>query len=123
MLASNHAAEINADRPKRLARKRASERIPRCVLAIGTAANLFFYATQCWATSVAAALPWDQTLIALQDMLVNVVAPAAIALAFFGAVILYTLGGRDKQAGRLVGSGIGGCIALAFVRLLNYVLP
>ena len=70
-----------------------------------------------------AALPWDQTLIALQDALIGIVAPAAIGLAFGGAVILYALGGHDKDAGRLVGSGIGGCIALAVVYLLNYVLP
>ena len=38
-------------------------------------------------------------------------------------LILYALGGRDEQAGRLFGSAIGGCIALAIVYLLNYVLP
>jgi hypothetical protein len=45
------------------------------------------------------------------------------ALAFTSGVILYALGGHDKQAGRLVGSGIGGCIGLAVVYLLSYVLP
>jgi len=55
-------------------------------------------------------------------MLISQVAPAAIALAFSGAVILYALG-NNKQAGRLAGSGIGGCIALVVVHLLNYVLP
>lgn len=68
-------------------------------------------------------LPWDQPLLALQDLLINIVAPAAIPLAFSGAVILYALGGHDKQAGRLAGSAIGGCIALAVVHLLNYVFP
>jgi hypothetical protein len=29
----------------------------------------------------AAQLPWDQTLLAFQDMLISIVAPAAIALA------------------------------------------
>ena len=66
-------------------------------------------------------LPWDQTLLALQDVLISIVAPAAIPLPFSAAVILYALGGHDRQAGRLVGSGIGGCIALAIVYLLNYV--
>ncbi|MGA8566831.1 MAG: hypothetical protein WB580_03465, partial [Candidatus Binataceae bacterium] len=70
-----------------------------------------------------AGLPWDQTLIALQAALIGTVAPAAIGLAFSGAVILYAVGGHDKDAGRLVGSGIGGCIALVFVHLLNYLLP
>jgi hypothetical protein len=59
----------------------------------------------------------------MQDMLVDPVAQAAIALAFSGALILYALAGHNKQAGRLVGSGIGGCIALAIIHLLNYVLP
>ncbi len=70
-----------------------------------------------------AVLPWDRTLTAVQDMLIDTVAPAAIALAFSGAVILYVLAGPNKQAVRLVGSGIGGCIALAIIHLLNYVLP
>jgi hypothetical protein len=60
-----------------------------------------------------AALPWDQTLLALQDLLISYVAPAAIGLALSAAIILYVLGGRDKQAGRLFGSALGGCIALA----------
>jgi len=64
---------------------------------------------------------WDQTLIALQNMLVGTVAPAAIGFAFTGAVVLYALGGHHEQAGRLFGSGLGGCIALAIVHLLNYV--
>lgn len=80
-----------------------------------------FAPTPCLAAT--GVLPWDQTLIALQDMLISTVAPAAIALAFSGALILYALGGHDKQAGRLVGSGIGGCIALAVVHLLNYAFP
>jgi hypothetical protein len=35
----------------------------------------------------------------------------------------HALGGHDEQARRLLGSGIGGCIALVVVHLLNYVLP
>lgn len=85
------------------------------------AATAVFGPVPCQAAT--AALPWDQTLIALQDMLISTVAPAAIAFALISAVILYALGGHDKQAGRLAGSGIGGCIALALVYLLNYVLP
>ena len=69
-----------------------------------------------------ASLPWDHTLVALQDMLITTLAPAAIGLAFTGAAILYALGGHDEQAGRLFGAGIGGCLALAVVYLLNYVL-
>jgi type IV secretory pathway VirB2 component (pilin) len=73
--------------------------------------------------AAAASLPWDHTLLALQDMLISTVAPAVIRLAFTGAAILYALGGHDKQAGRLFEAGIGGCFALAAVHLLNYVLP
>jgi hypothetical protein len=70
-----------------------------------------------------AALPWDLTLLALQDLLISYVASAAIGLALSGAIVLYMLGGRDEQAGRLFGSALGGCIALTVVKLLNYVLP
>ncbi len=70
-----------------------------------------------------AALPWDTTLIALQDIQITYVGPAAIGLALSGAIVLYALGGRNQQAGRLFGSALGGCIALAIVYLLNYVLP
>jgi hypothetical protein len=75
----------------------------------------------CWAATTA--LPWDQTLIALQDTLITYIAPAAIGLALSGAIVLHVLGGRDQQAGRLFGSALGDCIALAVVKLLNYVLP
>lgn len=68
-----------------------------------------------------AALPWDYTLIAMQDMLIAYIAPAAIGLALSGSIVLYALGGRDEQAGRLFGSALGGCIALAIVHFLNYV--
>ncbi len=80
-----------------------------------------FSAAPCWAAT--AALPWDYTLIALQDMLITYIAPAAIGLALSAAIVLYALGGRDEQAGRLFGSALGGGIALAVVKLLNCVLP
>ena len=75
----------------------------------------------CWATT--GALPWDQTLITLQDILIGPVAHAVIALAFIGSGFLYAVGGYDKQAGRLAASGIGGCLALSALRLLNSVFP
>ena len=89
----------------------------------GPATALLLRASPCLAAQPAAQLPWDQTLLAFQDMLISIVAPAAIALAFTGAVVLYALRGHDKQAGLLAGSGVGGCITLAVVHLLNYVLP
>lgn len=95
-----------------------TDRLLAVTIATATALSL---AAPCQAAT--AALPWDYTLIALQGMLINYVAPAAIGLALSGAIVLYALGGRDEQAGRLFGSALGGCIALAVVYLLNYVLP
>jgi hypothetical protein len=66
-------------------------------------------------------LPWDYTLLAMQDMLVRTIAPPVIGFAFAGSVLLYAIGGHDEQAGRLFGSGIGGLIALAVVYFLHYV--
>lgn len=94
------------------------------------AGNLFVI----WATAMgpafratcqaaAAAMPWDYTLIALQDMLITYIAPAAIGIALSGSIVLYALGDRDGRAGQLFGSALGGCIALGIVYLLNYVLP
>lgn len=99
---------------------------------MNTATARKFFATLATATALflpvpcqaaTAVLPWDRTLTAMQDMLIDTVAPASIALALTGAVIFYALGGHDKQAGRLVGSGIGGSIALVIVHLLKYILP
>lgn len=93
----------------------------RRVFAIVAIATVLSLPTPGWAAT--AALPWDYTLIALQDMLITYIAPAAIGLALSGAFVLFGLGGRDVQAGRLFGSALGGCIALAIVYLLNYLLP
>jgi hypothetical protein len=68
-----------------------------------------------------AARPWDYTLIALQDTLITYIAPAELGLTLGAALVLYALGGRDEQAGRLFGSALGGCTTLAIVYLLNYV--
>jgi hypothetical protein len=86
-----------------------------------TTGTAFSGQAPCQAATVA--LRWDQTLIALQGVLIDTVAPAAIGLALTGAAILCTLGGHDEQARRMLSSGIGGYIALAIVHLPNYVLP
>jgi hypothetical protein len=57
----------------------------------------------------------------LHDLLITYVAPAAIRLALSGATILYLAVVMSKP--RLFGSALGHCIALAVVKLLNYVLP
>ena len=85
---------------------------------VGTAA-LVSVPASCQAAT--AMLPWDYTLFALQDMLLHTIAPWAVGCAFAGSVVLYAIGAHDKQAGRLFGSGIGGCVALAVVHLLNYI--
>ena len=77
----------------------------------------------CWAAPTACGLPWDRTLIVLQNFMIDSMAPAIIVLAFALASILYALGGHDQRARRLAGSGIGGCVALLVVHLLNYVFP
>ena len=92
-------------------------------LIVALTAALLLGASPCLAAQTTAGLPWDYTLIALQDMLTTYVAPAAIGLSLSGAIVLYALGGRNEQAGRLFGSALAGCIALAIVYLLNYVLP
>lgn len=90
-------------------------------LTVALTAALLLGAGPCLAAQTTAGLPWDYTLIALQGMLSAYIAPAAIGLALSGAIVLYALGGRDEQAGRLFGSALGGCIALAIVHFLNYV--
>ncbi|MBF6567925.1 MAG: hypothetical protein IVW54_03500 [Candidatus Binataceae bacterium] len=103
--------------------KRAAQPTAISLMAAGLTIVLLLPVSDCFAAQSGGELPWDQTLLALQDMLVNTAAPAAIGFAFAGAVVLYATGGHDKQVGRLVGSGIGGCIALVVVHLLNYVFP
>ena len=66
-------------------------------------------------------LPWDYTLLALQNILVHNIAPWAVGLAFAGSMVLYAVGEHDERAASLLGSSIGGLIAFALVYFLNYV--
>ena len=85
--------------------------LPKWLIICGGSSLAALRPSLCWAAT--AALPWDQTLLVFAGHAhQHLVAPAAIALAFSSAVVLYALGGHDKEAGRLVGAGIGGCIAL-----------
>lgn len=121
-ISAHHANDIGHKSPCR-SRERTNEsrrttyRLP---FGFGLATILLFPAP-CWAA--ADGLPWDQTLTALQDILIGPVVHAVIALAFIGAGFLYAVGGYDRQAGRLAASGIGGCLALGATRLLNFVFP
>jgi hypothetical protein len=91
------------------------------LLIVGGVAAAFAQGSSCFAATSASPLPWDYTLNALQDILIIYIAPATIRLALSGSIVLYALGGRDEQAGRLFGSALGGCVALAVVYLVNYV--
>jgi len=68
------------------------------------------------------ALPWDQTLGAIQDILVGPVARAAIVLNFTLSAILYAIGSH-RQAGRMLAGGLATCAALIAVHLLTFLSP
>lgn len=91
----------------------------RLPFGFGISTTLLLRAQSC---AAAGGLPWDQTLTGLQGMLIGPVAHVVIMLAFICAGFLYAVG-CDKQAGRLAASGIGGCLALGAIRLLNFVFP
>ena len=74
------------------------------------------------AAQYAGALPWDQTLGAIQDMLVGPVAHAVIALNFTLSAILYVIGSHQR-AGRLLAGGLATCAALIALHLLTYLTP
>ncbi len=74
------------------------------------------------AAPYAGALPWDQTLSALQDILVGPVAHAVITLNFAFSAILYAIGSH-RQAGRLLAGGLAAYAALIAVRLLTFLSP
>jgi len=103
--------------------KRSFRRTAIRLVTAGVTSAVLLSAGPCWAAPAAGGMPWDRTLIVLQNFMIDSMAPAITVLAFALAGILYALGGHDEQAGRLAGSGIGSCIALAVVHLLNYVLP
>ncbi len=103
--------------------KRSFPRTSIRLVTTAVASAFLLSAGPCLAGPTADGLPWDRTLIVLQNFMIDSMAPAIIVLAFALAGILYALGGYDEQARRLAGSGIGGCIALLVVHLLNYVFP
>ncbi len=74
------------------------------------------------AAQYAGVLPWDQTLGAIQDILVGPVAHTVITLNFVLAAILYAVG-SERQAGRLLAGGLAVCAALIVVHLLTLLAP
>jgi len=91
-------------------------------LTVSLITALFLQGSPCFAATSAGALPWDQTLTALQDIIAGPVAHAAIVLNFACSAILYALGSR-QFAGRLLAGGFASCAALIAVRFLSYVFP
>lgn len=105
-----------------IAVKQAPESNVRWLIAASAAALFTLRAEPSWAAQYAGALPWDQTLSAIQDILIGPVAHAAIALNFAFSAILYAVG-IHRQAGRLLAGGLAACAALVAVRLLTFLSP
>jgi type IV secretory pathway VirB2 component (pilin) len=94
----------------------------RWLIAACAAALFALRAEPSWAAQYASALPWDQTLGALQDILVGPVAHAVIALNFTLSAILYAIGSHQR-AGRLLAGGLAAYAALIAVHLLTFLSP
>jgi type IV secretory pathway VirB2 component (pilin) len=92
----------------------------RWLIAACAAALFTLRAEPSWAVQYAGALPWDQTLGALQDILVGPVAHAVITLNFAFSTMLYAVGSHQR-AGRLLAGGLAACAALIAVHLLTFL--
>ena len=106
----------------RTAIKQASKSNVRWLIAACAGALFALRAQPSSAAQYAGALPWDQTLGALQDILVGPVAHTVIALNFTLSAILYAVG-SERQAGRLLAGGLAACAALIVVHLLTFLSP
>src|SRR5271165_769133 len=106
----------------RTAIKQASKSNVRWLIAACAAALFALRAQPSSAAQYDGALPWDQTLGALQDILVGPVAHAVIALNFTLSAILYAVGSHQR-AGRLLAGGLAACAALIAVHLLTFLSP
>ena len=102
--------------------KRAPKSNVRWLIAACAAALFALRAEPSWAAQYAGALPWDQTLGAIQDILVGPVAHAVITLNFAFSAILYAIGSH-RRAGRLLAGGLAAYAALIAVHLLTYLSP
>ena len=102
--------------------KQAPKSNVRWLIAACAAALFALRAEPSWAAQYAGALPWDQTLGAIQDILVGPVAHAVITLNFALSAILYAIGSH-RRAGRLLAGGLAACAALIAVHLLTFLSP
>ena len=75
------------------------------LLIVSMITALFVPGSPCFAATSAGALPWDQTLTALQDIIAGPVAHAAIVLNFACSAILYALG-QPSIRGSLIGGRV-----------------
>jgi hypothetical protein len=105
-----------------IALKQAPKSHFRWLIAASAAAFFTLRAEPSRAAQYAGALPWDQTLGTIQDILVGPVAHAAIALNFTLSVILYA-SGSHQRAGSLLAGGLAACAALIAVHLLTFLSP
>ncbi len=94
----------------------------RRLIAACAAALFVLRAEPSWAAQHAGALPWDQTLGAIRDILVGPVAHAVITLNFAFSAILYAVGSH-RRAGRLLAGGLAAGAALIAVHLLTFLSP
>src|SRR5271166_2780994 len=94
--------------------KQAPKSNVRWLIAACAAAIFALRAEPSWAVQYADALPWDQTLGAIQDILVGPVAHAVITLNFTLSAILYAIG-SERRAGRLLAGGLAAGAALIAV--------
>jgi type IV secretory pathway VirB2 component (pilin) len=102
--------------------KQASKSNVRWLIAACAGALFALRAQPSSAAQYAGALPWDQTLGAIQDILIGPVAHAVITLNFAFSTILYAVGSQ-RQAGRLLAGGLAVCTALIVVHLLTFLSP
>ncbi len=105
-----------------IAVKQAPKSNLRWRIAACAAVLLALHAAPSSAAQYADVLPWDQTLGALQDILIGPVAHAVIALNFTLSAILYAVGSHQR-AGRLLAGGLAAYAALIAVHLLTFLLP
>jgi type IV secretory pathway VirB2 component (pilin) len=105
-----------------ISRRQAPKSNVRWLIAACAAALFALRAEPSWAAQYTGALPWDQTLGALQDILVGPVAHTLVALNFTLSAILYAVG-SERQAGRLLAGGLTACAALIVVHLLTFLSP
>lgn len=104
----------------RIAVKQAPKSNVRWLIAACTGALFALHTEPSWAAQYAGALPWDQTLGAIQDILVGPVAHAVITLNFAFSAILYAVGSH-RRAGRLLAGGLAAGAAMIAVHLLTFL--